>query len=234
MFEAANDTPESLTSEARRLRVENQKLIARNEMLENENRTLLTRITELVGQLAQAQDKDRQLSLQLELKVLRDRVNEQNRHLYGSRSEKRGRPDSAPDKPKRDKKKKRSGSKRTPQLNLARETQLHLLDDADRICPKCGGKLHPKSGQVERCERIVVTERIYTAVTDEKQIYGCGDCGTTDTALEPVQLVPGGRYDTSIAVQAAVDKHVDHLPLNRQTKAMRRAGLRITRQALWN
>jgi hypothetical protein len=53
----------------------------------------------------------------------------------------------------------------------------------------------------------VVTERVYTVVTDEMQVYGCG---SSDTALAPVQLVPGGRYDSSIAINTAVDKYADH------------------------
>ncbi len=46
--------------------------------------------------------------------------------------------------------------------------------------------------------------------------------------------MPGGRYDSSVAVNAAVDRYVDHQPLNRQVATMRRAGLRTSRQALWN
>ena len=83
-------------------------------------------------------------------------------------------------------------------------------------------------------KRLSRTERVYTLVTDEKQMYGCGHCGHAETALAPPQLVPGGRYGNSIAINVAVDKYVDHQPLNRQVSAMRRAGLRVSRQALWN
>ena len=108
------------------------------------------------------------------------------------------------------------------------------LDEADQVCPECGGKLYAKGDTCERSERITVTERVYTVVTDEKQVYGCGGCGHSEAALPPPQLVPGGRYDSSVAISVAVDKFVDHQPLNRQVKTMRRAGLRVTRQSLWD
>ncbi|MFT7579426.1 MAG: transposase, partial [Myxococcota bacterium] len=37
-----------------------------------------------------------------------------------------------------------------------------------------------------------------------------------------------------LAVQAAVDKYTDHQPLNRQVTAMKRAGLAMSRQSLWD
>jgi transposase len=233
MLTTAVATSPEPTPRERRLLIENGKLRARNAMLEAENETLLKRISELIASLAVETDKDRQLALRLELKLLKDRVNQQNRELFGTRSEKRGRP--GPSKRGATKPKiKRSGSERTKQPALATASQLYLLDEADRVCPKCGGKLHAKAGKLECSERVVVSERVYTVVTDEKQVYGCGGCGASDTALGPLRLVTGGRYDSSIAVQAAVDKYTDHQPLNRQVAAMNRVGLKMSRQSLWD
>lgn len=200
-------------------------------MLECENRTLLKRISELTEQLAVETNRDRQLALSMELKVLQSRVNQQNRELFGSKSEKRPQPGRQARKA-REKRKKRTGSARTKQPELPLETVRHELDEADRVCPKCGGRLHEKNGRLECSERIKVTERIYTVVRDEKQVYGCGGCGHSEAALPPKQLVPGGRYDSSVAINVAVDKYVDHQPLNRQVRTMSRAGLIVTRQSL--
>ena len=234
MIEGCATTHSAPASESQVLRAENRELRARLELVEAENRMLLKRITELVELLAGESNKDRQLALQLEIKILQSRLNQRNRERFAKKSEKRGRPDdgSEPEKapPKR---KKRTGSARTKQPDLPRTHVRHLLDAADQACPDCGGKLHAKGDRVESSERIQVTERKYTVVVDEKQVYGCG-CGHTETALAPVQLVPGGRYDTSVAIQAAVDKYTDHQPLNRQVSAMRRAGLRTSRQAMWD
>ncbi len=216
------------------LQAEVRRLQAQNELLRTENRVLLARIAELANKLATETNKGRQQALALELKILQDRINQRNRDLFGSKSEKRGRPDSAVPKPKPEKKVKHTGSKRTEQPDLPTLTVRHELDEADQVCPDCGGKLYAKGNTCESSERITVTERVYTVVTDEKQVYGCGGCGHAEAALPPPQLVPGGRYDTSVAIGAAVDKFVDHQPLNRQVKTMRRAGLRVSRQSLWN
>jgi transposase len=202
------------------------------------------------AELATETNRGRQQSLALELKILQERINQRNRELFGSKSEKRGRPQASEEgdgsgeeegdgseevKPEpKPKKRNGAGSKRTKQPELPIAKVRHLLDEADQVCPQCGGKLYAKGDKCERSERIVVTERVYTLVTDEKQMYGCGHCGHAETALAPPQLVPGGRYGNSIAINVAVDKYVDHQPLNRQVSAMRRAGLRVSRQALWN
>jgi len=218
----------------RRLDIENEKLRSRLALMEAENKMLLRRISELTKRLASETHQDAQLALALELKLLQERINAQNREIFGKKSEKRGRPASAKPKTPEPPKRKRTGSQRTAQPKLPTATQLHLLDEADQICPKCGGKLHAKAGRYDSSERILVTERIYTLVTDQKQVYGCGGCGASETALAPTQLVPGGRYDTSIAINAAVAKYADHQPLNRQVRAMARLGLNMSRQALWN
>ena len=70
---------------------------------------------------------------------------------------------------------KRTGSKRTKQLSLPTANVRHLLDVADQICPGLGGKLTAKANKFDSSERIVVSERVYTVVRDEKQVYGCGD-----------------------------------------------------------
>jgi transposase len=222
------------SKEELRLQVEVQKLRAQIAMLKAENQILLKRISELINKLATETDKDRQLALSLELKILQDRVNQRNRTLFGRSSEKLGRPQTAEKPEKKERKQKRTGSKRTKQLSLPTAKVRHLLDVADQICPGCGGKLYAKANKFDSSERIVVSERVYTVVSDEKQVYGCGDCGHSETALAPAHLVPGGRYDSSVAIGVAVDKYVDHQPLNRQVAAMKRVGLKVSRQALWN
>ena len=233
MFTAQQSPGTGTLGHERKLEVENEGLRARVAMLEAENSTLLARITELVTQLATEIDKDKQLALSLELQLLQRRIKQKNREQFGSKSEKRGRRGKGNNK--RSRGSKHSGSERTKQPKLATATRLHLLDEADRVCPGCGGTLYPKQGRFESCERVAVSERVYTLVTDHKQIYGCGDgCGATDTALAPAQLVAGGRYDSGVAVQIAVDKYVDHQPLNRQVAAMKRAGLTMSRQSVWD
>lgn len=203
-------------------------------MLELESSMLLARISELVAKLGAETNRDRQFVLELEIQILQDRMAQRNREQFGSKSEKRGRPEEVQQQAIPESKVKRSGSARTKQPELPHTAVRHLLDPADQICSSCGGKLYTNGDKCERSERITVSDRVYTVVADVKQVYGCGGCGHGEGALAPAQLVPGGRYDSSIAISVAVDKYMDHMPLNRQLRAMLRAGLRTTRQSMWD
>jgi transposase len=50
----------------------------------------------------------------------------------------------------------------------------------------------------------------------------------------PVKLIAGGRYSLDFAIHVAIDKWCDHLPLERQVRRMKRAGLDVDSQTLWD
>jgi hypothetical protein len=59
------------------------------------------------------------------------------------------------------------------------------------------------------------------------------------TAPGPLRLATrpdarGARYSPEFAVEVAVSKYADHLPLERQARIMRREGLMIDSQTLWD
>jgi hypothetical protein len=54
------------------------------------------------------------------------------------------------------------------------------------------------------------------------------------TAPGPEKLIPGGRYTVEFAVEVAVGKYTDHLPLERQVRMMAREGLEVNSQTLWD
>jgi transposase len=54
------------------------------------------------------------------------------------------------------------------------------------------------------------------------------------TAPAPPRLIPGGRYSVGFAAEVAVAKHLDHMPLTRQVRQMKRQGLEVTSQTLWD
>lgn len=47
-------------------------------------------------------------------------------------------------------------------------------------------------------------------------------------------MVPGGRYDLAFGVQVALDEHLDAMPLKRQLRKMKRVGLNVGSQTLWD
>jgi transposase len=122
----------------------------------------------------------------------------------------------------------------TPQARLPVAETVHELPPAERDCTVCGGTLVPMKGQYEDAEEITVNERSYTLVLHRRQKYRCECNGKISTAPGPLKLIPGGRYSLDFAVHVAVQKYLEHLPLERQVEIMARHGLETTSQALWD
>lgn len=120
-----------------------------------------------------------------------------------------------------------------PQPSLPIETVVDDLDDADKICPDCGGELKVWEGQDDETEEIDVVERRFVVKKHVRKKYRCR-CGHIEMPDLPERLVPGGRYSNDFAVEVANDKYVNHLPLERQRKAMAGQGLVVDTQTLWD
>ena len=140
-----------------------------------------------------------------------------------------GRPRRKEDKPR----KKRETFGATPQPQLPVYEEPFELDDADKICTQCGGELKPFEGQFDVTEMVDVIEVSYRLLRAKQQKYICGCGGCVDTALGPERATPGGRYSLDFAVKVAIDKYLDHLPLARQSRIMKRQGLEVSSQTLW-
>ena len=134
-------------------------------------------------------------------------------------------------KSKRSKKRGKSGPTPQPELPVVEKT--YELDAPDQVCTSCGGELVVFEGQFEESELVDVVEVNYQLVKVKRQKYRC-DCGACiDTALGPERAVAGGRYSLDFAAKVATDKYLDHLPLERQARIMKRHGLKVTSQTLW-
>lgn len=121
----------------------------------------------------------------------------------------------------------------TPQPELVEVTQTFLLDEPDLLCPSCGGELSVWEGQHESSEMVDVVQVQYRLVTVQRQKYRCACGGCVETAPGPERAVEGGRYSLAFGAKVATDKYLDHLPLERQVRILKRYGLIVTSQALW-
>ncbi len=195
---------------------------------QNENARLHKRLVELTQELAAARGEDAIGAIQQELGFLKEQLDARTRELFGASSEKRPREKTASAAAER------TGHGRREQPELPVVDRIHVLDEPDRMCPKCGGELAEWAGHFEDAEEIDVVERSFRIVRHRRQKYtcGCGEC--IETALGPRKLIPGGRYSVDFAVAVAVAKYADHLPLARQVKQMARGGLGIDTQTLWD
>jgi transposase len=147
----------------------------------------------------------------------------------GFTSEKRPKPDE-----QKAEKEPQRGHGPTPQPMLPIvEEPVQKLDEADRVCPSCGLQLEEWEGQFEESEEIDVVVRQHVRKKRRRQKYHC-KCGHIDSPLAPPKVVPGGRYSNEFALQTVADKHLDHLPLERQVRRAEREGLVVTSQTLWD
>jgi transposase len=200
-------------------------------LLEKENHHLHRRLADLTRRLAEATGTDAIAELQLELKLLEEQLAQKNQELFGRSSEKRSSGTSttngAAAQP-------RTGHGPREQRELPIVERVHVLDEPDRVCPKCGGDLREMAGQYEESEEVDVVARSFEIVRHKRQKYRCqcGEC--VETALGPAKLIPGGRYSIDFAVEVTIAKYCDHMPLARQVRQMKRAGLVTDTQTLWD
>ncbi len=137
-------------------------------------------------------------------------------------------------KPKKKSRTKQSGHGPTEQTEIERVARTYELDEPDRVCPSCGGELKVLEGQAERSEMVDVVEVRYQLVEVVRQKYVCKCGGCVETAPGPERAVEGGRYSLAFAAKVAIDKYVDHIPLARQSRILKRHGVSATTQALWD
>ena len=208
------------------------------ELLEKHNRALTEKIKELLAELAKA--KGDSTFQQLRLAALERQLAKLTKQVFGPSSEQRiteaepsGESADGDDKSKDEGKKKRGhGPKEQPKLPVV--VVEHGLDDADKVCPNCGGGLHEMEGQYEEHDEIDVIPLRFVLKHHKRKKYACRCGSCIETALGPDKLCPGGRYSIDFAIYVAISKYCDHLPLERQVRMMAREGLVVTSQTLWD
>jgi transposase len=188
------------------------------------------RIMDLTRQLAAAQGKSESDQLQLELSEVHEQLANFQRKVFGDSSEKR--PQTSEPKKVEAKPKRGHGPREQPQLRT--QPVLMELPEKDRDCPACGKPLQPMKNVTEDSEVIAAIERQYWQIVAMRQKYRCSCNGAIVTAPGPYKVIEGGRYTLQFALQVAIDKYADHIPLERQVRIMTRQGLRIDSQTLWD
>jgi len=204
-------------------------------LLERENDKLHSKLHALTAELARLRG-DARPAAELELEFLKELLAQRERALFGASSEQRPPaatpPPSPPPTP-------RPGHGPTAQPALPTVEVVHELAAADLTCPQCGGTLREMAGQTEDAEEITVVERRFVLLKHQRKKYRCACNGCVDTAPGPLRLTThpdrrGRRYSPNFAVEVAVNKYLDHLPLERQARVMAREGLTIESQTLWD
>lgn len=197
-----------------------------------ENELLRRRIATLVDRLAKAEGVEQTELLTQELAELNKALSSPVSPGLTSKSERRPR-----DQKDDSSAKAQTGHGPTEQPELVVVDEILELDEADQICPECGGHLGPIDDQFEESELIDVVDVEYKIRKIKRQKYRCDNscCQHIDTALgTDDRLKDGGRYSVDFGVSVVENKYLMHLPLTRQAKQMRLAGLDVTSQTLWD
>lgn len=196
-------------------------------ILEKENRRLVDENVALQRRILALEGRSPD-ELQTRLAALEEQLAAMRERMFGPSSEKR--PTAAA--PRERAPQTGHGPREQPQLRIA--DVIHVLDEADLTCPKCGKALEEWEGQHEESEEIDVIERQFVLRKHHRQKYRCTCNGCIETAPGPLKLFPGARYSIDFAIEVAAAKYLDHAPLERQVRTMAREGLVIDSQTLWD
>ena len=204
-------------------------------LLERENDRLHAKLATLTRELSQVRGQDASAA-QRQLEALKEILAQREQALFGASSEKRPHAVAAapalPTPPARG-----HGPRAQPALPVI--DVVHELAPSDRTCAACGGVLREMTGQTEDSEEITVVERRFVMLHQIRKKYRCACNGCVETAPGPLRLTArpdrkGRRYSADFAIEVATGKYLDHLPLERQARMMRREGLVVDSQTLWD
>jgi transposase len=196
-------------------------LMLQEKLLEKELEVLeLRRLKEIDEEILQ--------KISEELKNLRKRVfaSQQERKSNTPKNHKKRKKGNLPHN------KSKNNKLEDSEIDLNEEIIEHKIEEAS--CPSCGGdKFHEMNNCFEESNEIEVIERTYLIKRHKRQKYSCKCCNKIITAKGGVKLTPGGEYSIQLATQIACDKFEDHLPLERQRKQMKRAGINVDVKTLY-
>jgi transposase len=125
--------------------------------------------------------------------------------------------------PKTDKKVKvQLPSKRYPDAPLIeRDIELQELPQ----CECCGGKMRD-TGMTEDSEYLTVIPQQYLIIRQKRHKYGCSQCqGAIKTAPAPKRIMPGSVYSDEMAIDVAMSKYCDLIPVERYSNMAAREGV---------
>lgn len=124
------------------------------------------------------------------------------------------------------KEKPQSFSERTPD-----EVRVYEPENVD-ACPKCGGSLKFIGEDIKKI--IDFHKRRIKLIKEVYRKYICSACGYVSKGMSDNPSFFHSPATASFVAQSIIDKHMNGMPLYRQSEAYRRDGIGISRQDLAN
>jgi len=116
--------------------------------------------------------------------------------------------------------------------DLPREVVEVDLDDDEKCCPDCGETLRQIG--IDACERGHIVPARLVVIRYEKKKYACPAGHCVRTAEAPPGLIDRCKYEPSVYAHVAVAKYQDHVPLNRAAGILKRYGIDLPKQTMWD
>jgi len=131
----------------------------------------------------------------------------------------------------------RNKAKRQPlPKDLPRETIIHDIDDADKVCDCCGGGLH-KMGE-DKSEKLEFIPAQLKVIEHIRLKYSCRHCEQNHTSVGiktaplPASPIPKSIATPSLLSQIITSKYQYALPLYRQESLFKQYGIELSRKTM--
>ena len=93
-------------------------------------------------------------------------------------------------------------------------------------CECCGAKMRD-TGMTEDSEYLTVIPEQYIVIRQKRHKYSCGKChGALKTAPAPKRITPGSSFSDEMAIDVAMSKYCDLIPIERYAGMAARQGLK--------
>ncbi len=200
-------------------------------------------IKEMAAQVAALQQKI--VALERENKILREENTLLKRGRFGRSSERIAlgqlalfeAGQSAPAEPETiavpQHERRKSGHGRSPfAKDLPRVTIECDVPEGERTCPGCGKCMQAIGEDVSERGHIIPARVVVNRYVRKK--YACPDGHGVLTAAAPNGVIDGAKYEASVFSFVATSKYCDHVPLNRLEGILKRQGLHLPKQTMWD
>lgn len=116
--------------------------------------------------------------------------------------------------------------------HMPRERVVCSVPKQDRFCPDCGKAMQRIGTQVTERGHFVPAHFVVRSFEREKLACPAGHAVVTAQAPEP--LVRRCKYEPSAYAHVVVSKYQDHLPLHRMQGILKRQGVQLAKQTMWD
>jgi transposase len=116
--------------------------------------------------------------------------------------------------------------------SLPRNVIVLDVPEHERFCTHCSKAMCLIGVDVSERGQMIPAQIVVNRY--ERRKYGCPDGHCVMTANAPEGVIEGAKYEASVYAWLATAKYSDHLPLNRLEGILKRQGVHLPKQTMWD